>query len=226
MRRGFTLVEVMVALLIMAVIAGMGWQGISGMARARDIAGAASERTLRLAAVIGQWEQDLAAIYDSPLVPGISFDGATLRLVRRSEGGVQVVAWQLRGDRWQRWAGPVVRRAADLELAFDASEQLQGPEVGQMLLLEGVTEWQIYFWRGQGWSNAQSTGDMMATPTTVLPPAQPASAASSPDGGASGPAPAKAAPIANRIQLPAGVRLQIGLPEGTLLRDVMLATGA
>jgi len=209
MRRGFTLVEVMVALLIMAVIAGMGWQGISGMARARDIAGAASERTLRLAAVIGQWEQDLAAIYDSPLVPGISFDGATLRLVRRSEGGVQVVAWQLRGDRWQRWAGPVVRRAADLELAFDASEQLQGPEVGQMLLLEGVTEWQIYFWRGQGWSNAQSTGDMMATPTTVLPPA-----------------PAKAAPIANRIQLPAGVRLQIGLPEGTLLRDVMLATGA
>lgn len=54
MRRGFTLVEVMVALLIMAVIAGMGWQGISGMARARDIAGAASERTLRLAAVIGQ----------------------------------------------------------------------------------------------------------------------------------------------------------------------------
>ena len=28
------------------------------------------------------------------------------------------------------------------------------------------------------------------------------------------------------LALPAGVRLQLTLPEGTLLRDVMLATGA
>ena len=45
-RRGFTLVEVLVALVIMAVVAAMGWQGVSGMARAREIATAASERTL------------------------------------------------------------------------------------------------------------------------------------------------------------------------------------
>lgn len=220
MRRGFTLVEVLVALLIMAVIAAMGWQGIAGMARARDIGAAASERTLRLAAVIGQWEQDLAAVYDSPLVPGVSFDGAALRLVRRSEGGVQVVAWQLREGRWLRWAGPVVQRAGELQLAFQTSQQLQGPEVGQMLLLDGITGWQVYFWRGQGWSNAQSTGDLVAAPT-IVQPALPASGASGPGGGASAPAPA-----APRTQLPAGVRLQLSLPEGTLLRDVMLATGA
>jgi general secretion pathway protein J len=223
MRRGFTLVEVLVALLIMAVIAAMGWQGVSGMARARDIGATASERTLRLTAVIGQWEQDLAAVYDSPLVPGVSFDGAALRLVRRSEGGVQVVAWQLREGRWQRWAGPVVQRAGDLQQSFKASQQLQGPEVGQLQLLDGITGWQIYFWRGQGWSNAQSTGDLVAAPSPA-PPAAPASAASGPDSGAS--AAARAAVNAPRTQLPAGVRLQLNLPEGTLLRDVMLATGA
>ena len=73
---GFTLVEVLVALVIMAVVAAMGWQGVAGMTRAREIASAASERTLRLSALVGQWEQDLAATFDSPLVPGLSFDGS------------------------------------------------------------------------------------------------------------------------------------------------------
>ena len=95
MRRGFTLVEVLVALVIMAVIAVMGWQGVDSMARSRDIGQAASERALRLSTVVAQWEQDLGAVYDSPQVPGLAFDGASLRLVRRSDGGVQVVVWSV-----------------------------------------------------------------------------------------------------------------------------------
>ena len=83
-RVGFTLIEVLVALVIMAIMAAMGWQGVASMARSRDIGSAASERTLRLSALVGQLEQDLAATYDSPLVPGLSFDGAALRLDRKS----------------------------------------------------------------------------------------------------------------------------------------------
>ena len=229
-RRGFTLVEVLVALVIMAVVAAMGWQGVAGMARAREIGTEASERTLRLSAVVGQWEADLAAIYDSPQVPGLSFDGASLRIARRTDDGVQLVVWSLREGRWLRWPGPVSRRIGELQQAWLASQQLQGNEPGQLLLLEGITDWQLYFWRDQGWSNAQSSGDLVQS----RPP--PAAAASAPDSGASGPSGAASAPqgaasaptaapatTTARSQLPAGVRLQIALPEGPLLRDVMLS---
>lgn len=233
-RRGFTLVEVLVALLIMAVMAAMGWQGVSGMVRARDIGAAASERTLRLSAVIGQWESDIAAIYDNPVVPGIAFDGAALRLVRRNGDGVQVVVWALREGRWQRWPGPVVQRASSLRESWMQSQQLQGSEPAQLVVLEGVAEWQVYFWRGQGWSNAQSSGDTVAVNEPAALPAPPASGASapaggasSPSGGASSPSPAASAPATRlRSLLPTGVRLQIDLPEGRIVRDVMLTPAA
>ena len=197
---GFTLVEVLVALLIMAVIAGMGWQGVSAMARAREIGLATSERVLRLSALVGQWEQDLAAVYDSPQVPALSFDGASLRLVRRLDEGVAVVVWSLREGVWRRWASPVTTRQGGLQQAWLASQQLQGAEAGQLRLLDGVREWQVYFWRGQAWTNAQSSGDLQA----VVPA-----------GGA-------AAPV-QTVKLPTGVRLQIDLPEGRIQRDVMLS---
>ncbi len=215
-RAGFTLVEVLVALVIMAVVAAMGWQGVSAMARARDIAAAASERSLRLSALVGQWEQDLAAIYDSPQLPGLSFDGSALRIVRRADGGVQVVVWSVRDGVWLRWASPSANRVGSLQQAWLASQQLQGSEAVQLRLIEGVTDWQIYFWRGQGWSNAQSSGDLVVS--------APASAASSAAAPASSASAALAATVqTTRTLLPSGVRLQIDLPEGRLLRDVMLS---
>ena len=147
-------------------------------------------------------------------MPGLSFDGSALRIARRAEGGVQIVVWSLREGVWRRWTSPLVTRVGELQQVWQASQQLQGQEAGQLRLADGVSAWQIFFWRGQGWSNAQSSGDV-ALATSAQTPALPALPASAASGVATG--------KAQRTLLPSGVRLQIDLAEGRLLRDVMLA---
>ena len=221
---GFTLVEVLVAMLVMAVMAVIGWQGVDGISRARLNSQKRLERTLRLNTVIAQWEQDLASVQETQAVPALLFDGATLRLTRRTEAGMQVVAWSLRpqtaaaaaaaepdaaavagGNAWLRWSSPVVTRNQDLQDQWLTSQQLQGREPGQLRTLEGLSQWQVYFFRGNAWSNAQSSAD-------VQPP----------EGAGSAPA---------RQTLPTGVRLVLDFADGSgqngsLTRDVALGPQA
>lgn len=213
--RGFTLVEVLVALLVLALIAAMGWQGIDGIMRTRDASRERLEATLRLNTALAQWQADLDAVQPTPAVPGLAFDGRTLRLVRRAEGGLQVVAWSLQdpapgetGRRWMRWAGrPVTSRQA-LQDQWFASQQLLGNEPGQLRVAGGLSGWQVFFWRegDNGWSSAQSSGD-------VGTPRPPAGAAS--------------APRPQGDPLPRGVRLVLqfdgGGLAGNLMRDLTLA---
>ncbi len=200
--RGFTLVELLVALLILAVIAGMAWQGVDAMLRSRDIANGKLERQLRLQSTLAQWETDLEAVQDSGVVPALQFDGASLRLTRRTDAGLQLVVWSLRGGSWMRWSAPPATRAQALQEAWLRSQQLIGNEAGQLRALQGLEGWQLYFWRGNSWSNAQSTGDQAE--------------------------PGEAPGASQRQQLPGGVRVVLGFAPGsghagTLTRDVLLA---
>lgn len=212
---GFTLVEVLVALLVMAILAGLAWQALDSVLRARDDSQARVDRTVRLATVLTQWEQDLQAVHDTEAVPPLAFDGQTLRLTRRSEGGVQLVAWAVRNNQWQRWAGPTLVTTGELQEAWLRSQQLLGTEPGTVLLAEDASQWQIYFARGGQWSNAQSTGDLVSAPSPgFVPPPDPAAS------GASAPAPMPTAQL--REALPEAVRLQVTLGGQVLTRDIAL----
>ena len=209
---GFTLVEVLVALLIMAVMATMAWQGVDGIVRARAASEGQVDRVLRLNTVLAQWEQDLAEIEDTDVVPAISFDGSTLRLTRRGDAGLQLVAWSLRDGTLLRWPGPQVRSVHELQEAWLRSLQLTGGEAQQLRALTGVLQWQVYFYRGNAWSNAQSSADVDLG-RVVAAPSAPASGAT--------PAPAQ------RTVLPSGVRVVLDFAEGSgftdsLTRDVRL----
>jgi general secretion pathway protein J len=223
--QGFTLVEVLVALLMMALLSTLAWQALDGVLRARDDSRRSIDRTTRLATVLTQWEQDLQAVVDTEVVPPLAFDGQTLRLTRRTDGGVALVAWSVRGGQWQRWALPAFARSGELQEAWLRSQQLQGTEPGHVKLTDGASQWQVYFARGGLWSNAQSSGDLVVTEVPVAPPAAsapaPSSSAAAPGDAASAPA-ATTSPVQMREATPDAVRLVITLDGKTLTRDIAL----
>ncbi len=221
-QRGFTLVEVLVALVLMAILSGFAWRALDGLLRGREASREVIEASSRLATVLTQWEQDLQAVHDTELVPPLAFDGQTLRLTRRVDDGVALVTWAVRGGVWQRWASAAQVRAAGLQQVWLASQQFLGNEVGQLTVANDVGEWQVYFYRGGGWSNAQSTGNLVAPPPGPVTPAPPAAPGSPPGTGSPTPAPAPAAQQPGREELPQAVRLLITLKPGKLTRDVAL----
>lgn len=163
--RGFTLIEVLVAMTIMAIMAVMAWQGVDGIVRTRNASQERLETTLRLNTVIAQWDQDLASVQETTVIsPAVACNGATVRLTRRTPDGIQLVAWTLRPVEnntsvWERWAGPAVTTNGALSDSWMRSQQLQGGEPGSLRTLTGLTGWQVYFYRGNAWTNCQSSGD-------------------------------------------------------------------
>jgi general secretion pathway protein J len=243
--RGFTLIELLVALSIMAVMAAMAWQGVDAVVRSREITQAHMERLLRLQSVMSQWEIDLREVHDSQVVPGLNFDGATLRLTRRRPEGLQVVAWTLRGGTLWRWSSPAVTAMDALQEHWMRSYQLLGSEAGTLAMLHGVSQWQLYHYHqsSSSWSNAQSSGDLASSaPAAEAPPPAPPTPdrpdrpgrqdGQSPDGGGAGAGAGSnnsATPpvIVNQEALPDGVRLLLqfgegGTAAGTLTRDIRL----
>ncbi|MBO9686956.1 MAG: prepilin-type N-terminal cleavage/methylation domain-containing protein [Mitsuaria chitosanitabida] len=210
--RGFTLIEVIVALVLMAVMTVMAWRAVSALTGSRDHNEAAMDRAETLQTLMRQWELDLREVQDSTLVPALSFDGATLRLTRRRETGLQLVSWQLRDGRLSRWESPPASGRDALQDAWFRSHQLSPEELRALPGLGGVAGWQIYFFRGNGWSNAQSSGDL-----------EPNSSKSGPSLGGQQ---SSAGPQSqSRVSVPTGVRLRLQFADdsgyrGELIREV------
>lgn len=241
--RGFTLVEVMVALLVMAVLATMAWQGIDAMVRTRDVSSDVVERTLRLSTVMSQWEQDLASFQSTSPGPNKSrvierpmqFDGAAFRLVRRTDEGMQMVVWAVRDGVLQRWAGPAVTGASQLQDQWLRSLQLIGNEPQQVRALEGVQSMQVYFYVDNAWGNAQSS--LGVDQAAGAPPlaagaagggaSSPVAGGANPNTGTSPPPAAGTPPAPTNPRLPQGVRVVFGFAGAgdavrTVTRDVQI----
>jgi general secretion pathway protein J len=207
--RGFTLIEVMVALFALAVLATLSWRGLDSMMRTRQITEARSDEVLALQSGLAQWTADLEAIDEfSPTAPALEWNGRVLRLTRRNSlaaaEGVRVVGWTRREGRWLRWQSPPVLTRGDLEAAWlqadmwsqNASDVMRRQEV----VIGPLEDWQIFFFRGDAWTNPLSSD------VTVATPAPPAPGASAP-----------ATPARSTRTLPDGVRLVLHLPPGRAL---------
>ena len=159
---GFTLVEVLVALFVMALMAALAWRGVDGVLRGRDAGRDAIDRTVLLATVMSQWQTDLQSLHQESGATTLHFDGRSMRLARKSEGGLQLVVWSLDGGKLQRWSSQTTTRLAEVLQAQVLSQQLQGNEPGHVQLLDGVSTWNAlrYFAEDNGWSNFGSNADL------------------------------------------------------------------
>ena len=124
--RGFTLVELLVAIGIMALMAGLSWRGIDGMTRTQARLQQRADQVLRLQAGLGQWTADLDALVQLPNTQALDWDGRALRITRRSTvsagDGLLVVAWTRRDvdgiGQWLRWQSAPLLTRAELQSAW------------------------------------------------------------------------------------------------------------
>lgn len=207
------MIELLVAIAVMAIMAGLAWRGLDAMLRTRTQVQTYSEQLQALQVGLAQWSADLDALLPLPNTPALDWDGRALRLTRRNvnDSGLLVVAWTRRADdggRWLRWQSAPLQSRGDLQDAWlRAAQWAQNPSTAdrqQEVAVLPLAQWQVFYYRADAWTNPLSSANAAA-------PA--ASAAATPDSA-----------------LPDGVRLILTLPDnyavsGSLTRDwVRLAT--
>lgn len=175
--KGFTLIEVMVAVFILAILALLSWRGIDGMVRTQSMTRSHADALLRSQAALEQWIADLNALQETGVVSALAFDGLVLRMTRTDaeetavdSPGIRVVAWarlsavsDAPGPQWMRWQSAPIRAQEELRRAWDRAGQWgRGTPVSDpdsrdsAVRLMGLDDWQLYYYRGEGWTNPQS----------------------------------------------------------------------
>lgn len=177
--RGFTLVELLVALFAMSLLAVMSWRGLDGMTRAQAVTEARADQVLTLQVGLQQWATDLDAIIQLPNTAALDWNGRALRMTRRGSGatttnGVMVVAWGRRivngTGTWLRWQSAEVTTRDQLQQAWlQADNWSQNPGAQELQGEVAVTpleEWQLFYFRGGAWSNPMSSDATGFKPVT------------------------------------------------------------
>jgi general secretion pathway protein J len=180
--RGFTLIEVLVALVLTSIMSLMAWRALDGIGRAGELTDANEQTLQRTEIGLAQWTADLDALMDTGVVgiQPLDFDGQRLRLTRQSSqpnAGVVVVMWTLRatdtGRIWQRYASlPLTNRAA-LQAAWLAADRwsrtVLADDASFAVNLMPASSWQLFYYRDGAWSNPQSAAGVTNIGSIVLP---------------------------------------------------------
>ena len=212
--RGFTLVELLVAIALLSLVAVLGFRGLDGMLRTRDTLSTRSTQLDALQVALSQWTTDLDLLQTLPGHPSLDWNGQVLRILRRSpqgpEAGMQVVAWSSRivegAPHWLRWQSPPVTTRGDLVQTWEQAAQWAQSPLPALRLRETVivplAGWRLYYFREDAWTNPLSSDARQAPPANA----------------------GQGANIAATTDIPQGVRLELQLPDtavlpGTLTRD-------
>jgi len=179
--RGFTLVELLVAISILAIVAVLGWRGLDGIVRARVALTQQMETTRGMQLAFAQMQSDCEHIAQRDVVdqrPYLLVGADRLTLVREvftenQPSRLQVVAYRIVNGTLMRRESQPTRDLVQLDALWQAvtSDADTNPAVA---LQAGVTGMQVATWLNNSWrqggvdpgANAAGTGQ-------APPPAQP-----------------------------------------------------
>jgi len=182
MRRhaGFTLVELLVAIGILAMVAVLGWRGLDGIVRARVALTADMETTRGMQLAFAQMENDCDHAAGADLMdgrPSLLWDTDRLTLVRKvfvenEPSRLQVVSYRVVAGQLVRRESPGTRDLIQIEQLWQAISSDAAAENSPSVVLQvGVVGMQVRGWQNNVWRDeptAVAGGD-----TTVPPDSEP-----------------------------------------------------
>lgn len=165
--QGFTLVELLVAIGILAMVAVLGWRGLDGIVRARVALTEQLEATRGMQLSFAQIESDCENMADADLLgrrPGLLWDDNRLTLVRKvlveqATTQLQVVSYRVVDGRLLRRESPGTRDLLQIEQLWQAIvSDAPAENSPSVVLQEGVTAMQVQAWQNRAWR--ATTGDL------------------------------------------------------------------
>jgi general secretion pathway protein J len=198
-RRGFTLLELLVAISVLAIVSMISWRGLDSLLSIRERLEPDGDEVRAILTTFGQLERDLAqvttpAVFNlriSPVGVRASSQGPVLEVLRIAPTTV-VAPTSVQTVFWRVADGALIRQVSPPRRTFEAPEAEQ---LSSARLLGDVASIRIRLWRDVAWVDPLIAG--AAEPPAVAPPGA-------------------------QVQVPQGIEITIERTDGRSFKRVLL----